>query len=96
MKDSTASTGLLAATLLTCATSLGTTWYVSPDGTGDTVTAATPCEAFGLRATSPCRDSGLTLSGQSAETDVLGNPLARRSDIDCRVGGRGFHVAALS
>ena len=29
-----------------------------------------------------CRDAGLTLPGQSAETDVLGNPRVRYDGVD--------------
>ena len=38
--------------------------------------------AFVLRASSPCRDTGLTLPGQAGETDVLGSPRVKYGMVD--------------
>ena len=50
--------------------------------TNDTITASTPVEAFGLRAGSPCRDAGVTLAGQTAGTDAIGNPRVKYGSVD--------------
>ena len=46
MENSTAAASLLAATLLVCATCPGTTWYVSPEGTGDGLSPSSRGEAI--------------------------------------------------
>jgi hypothetical protein len=41
-----------------------------------------PWTAFMLRASSPCRDTGLTLPGQAAEKDAFGNPRVKYGMVD--------------
>jgi hypothetical protein len=41
-----------------------------------------PWTAFMLRASSPCRDAGLTLPGQAAEKDAFGNPRVKYGMVD--------------
>ena len=41
-----------------------------------------PWTAFMLRASSPCRDTGLTLPGQATEKDALGNPRIKYAGVD--------------
>ena len=59
--------------------------FVGTDGTvvpSEAVAKSTPWTAFMLRASSPCRDTGLTLPGQASETDVLGNPRVKYGLVD--------------
>ena len=41
-----------------------------------------PWTAFMLRASSPCRDTGLTLPGQATEKDAFGNPRVKYGGVD--------------
>ena len=41
-----------------------------------------PWAAFMLRASSPCRDTGLMLPGQATEKDALGNPRVKYAGVD--------------
>lgn len=41
-----------------------------------------PWTAYALRASSPCRDTGLTLPGQAAEKDVFGNSRVKYGVVD--------------
>ena len=41
-----------------------------------------PWTAFMLRASSPCRDAGLTLPGQATEKDAFGNPRVKYGVVD--------------
>ena len=41
-----------------------------------------PWTAFMLRASSPCRDTGLMLPGQATEKDALGNPRVKYAGVD--------------
>ncbi len=41
-----------------------------------------PSTAFMLRASSPCRDTGLMLPGQATEKDALGNPRVKYAGVD--------------
>ncbi len=59
--------------------------FVGVNGTVSMTEAAaksTPWTAFMLRASSPCRDAGLTLPGQAAEKDAFGNPRVKYGVVD--------------
>lgn len=51
-------------------------------GVVEPVTSATPPGAFAIKHGSPCRDAGLTLAGQSSETDLLGNKRVKYDSVD--------------
>ena len=59
--------------------------FVGVDGTAALTEAeakSTPWTAFMLRSSSPCRDAGLLLPGQTSEKDVLGNPRVKHVSVD--------------
>ena len=57
--------------------------FTAVDGTqSGAVTASAPWTGYALRASSPCRDTGLTLPGQAAEKDAFGNPRVKYGVVD--------------
>ena len=59
--------------------------FVGIDGTVSLTEAtakSAPPPAWAIRASSPCRDTGLLLPGQASETDVLGNPRVKYGIVD--------------
>lgn len=59
--------------------------FIAVDGTQSGVNTAAesvPWTAYALRASSPCRDAGLTLPGQAAEKDAFGNPRVKYGVVD--------------
>ena len=57
--------------------------FTAVDGTqSGAATASAPWTGYALRASSPCRDTGLTLPGQAAETDCLNNPRVKYGVVD--------------
>ena len=57
--------------------------FTAVDGTqSGAPTASAPWTGYALRASSPCRDAGLTLPGQASETDVFGNPRVKYGVVD--------------
>ena len=48
----------------------------------DAATAAVPFEAYALRSSSPCRDTGMALPGQATEKDCLDNPRVKYAGVD--------------
>lgn len=48
----------------------------------DSPSTDVPWAAYALLASSPCRDAGVTLAGQTAETDLLGNPRVKFDGVD--------------
>ena len=59
--------------------------FAGIDGTQsgvNTAAASAPWTAYAIRASSPCRDTGLTLPGQATEKDVFGNPRVKYGVVD--------------